>query len=87
MSRWLKLNNKIMSVLDALTLAVLGIALLFGKIKGAPQNLLTIECGIATLVVSILLLLVDLGLIANRWAKYGWWLLVLTLCVFAIANR
>ena len=71
---------------DSLAVAILGFALLAGKVAGAVASPANFAVAAGTLLAAGLLLLADFRVLRGRWAWSGWLLLLLDLAAFALVN-
>jgi len=71
---------------DSLTVAILGVALLAGKVAGVVASSANFAVAAGTLAAAGLLLLADFHVLRGWWAWSGWALLVIDVAAFALVN-
>ncbi len=71
---------------DSLIVAVLGVALLAGKVAGVVASPANFVVAAGTLSAAALLLLADFHVLRGWWAWSGWLLLVIDVAAFALVN-
>lgn len=60
-TRWMRFCGNVQLVTKSLTLAVIGFAFLFGKIRDVPWGLVSFLSGLTILIAAFLRLLIDFG--------------------------
>lgn len=86
-TRWMRFCGNVQLVTKSLTLAVIGFAFLFGKIRDVPWGLVSFLSGLAILIAAFLRLLIDFGQMEVRWSRYSWALVLLALFAAALVAK